>query len=191
MSAMKHFLQMADCRHQRQGGFDHHPLIPGATRAQLEIGGNAISSVEADIGQDDTLVLQRSDQRQKDLIVDVGGIPVPTDNLAPVIEQPAQFHAYDPAPVRFAFLADLCRGALFPDRMNEFNPITVDDSEEGGLCQEAFTPPLMVLQQTLQARPVRQASKQGGVIPVQPPIERTEIATFEREQLSNRIPYSQ
>lgn len=70
-SAMKHFFQRTDHRHQRQGGFDQHALVPCAARTQLEIGGNTSGIIETCIGKDDSLVLQVSDQRQEDLVMDI------------------------------------------------------------------------------------------------------------------------
>jgi hypothetical protein len=58
-SAMKHLFQMTHHRHQRQSGFDQHPLVPGAAWTQLEMGWNAVAVVEPGIGQHDAFVFQR------------------------------------------------------------------------------------------------------------------------------------
>jgi len=121
--------------HQRQSGFDQHPLVPSSSRTELEIAGNTLSSVETDIGQNDALLFQSRDQRQKNLVMDISRIPSPTDYLPLVVNQPAQLHAHDPAPVGFAFLADLLLAASFPDRMDQFDAIAVNDSEKARLCQ--------------------------------------------------------
>lgn len=81
-SAMKDFLQMTDYSHQ-------HSLVPCAALTQLEVGGNAISIVEAGIGQDHVFVVQSGDQWEEDLVVNVGGAPRPTDDFTSVIEQSA------------------------------------------------------------------------------------------------------
>ena len=141
-----------------------------------------VGILKARVGQDNGFVFERGHQRQEDLVRDVGGVPCPTDDLASVVKQPAQLHADDPAPVALAFLADLTGRALFSDRMDEFNPIAVNDGEESRLCQKLLTPAVMGMQGTLQTGAVRQASEQGVVIPFQPAIERPKVAAFEREQ---------
>ena len=59
---MKDLLQAANRRHQRQGGFDQHAFVPGATRAELEVVWNAVSVIEAGIGQNNALVFQSRGQ---------------------------------------------------------------------------------------------------------------------------------
>src|SRR5664279_863739 len=183
---MKDLLQMTDHRHQRQGSFDQHPLIPGASGAQLEVGGNADGIVETHICQNDTFVFQSSNQRQKDLIVDVSRVPRPTHDFASVIEQPAQLHANNPAPVAFAFPADLSRSTPFTNGVDQFNPIAIDNGEESRLHQELLTPTLMHPQQALQAGAVGQPREQGAVIPCQPAIEGPKVTALKRKQQPDR-----
>src|SRR5690242_15707149 len=132
--SMKDFLQMADHCYQRQSGFDQHSLVPSASGTELEIGRNASRILETSVCQDNGFVFVGGSQRQEDLICDIGGVPCPVDDLPSIIEQPTQLHTHDPAPVALAFLADLRRRALFSDRMNQFDPVAVDDRKESRLC---------------------------------------------------------
>lgn len=54
---MPDFLQSADGRDQREGGFNEHALIPFPPAAELEIGGIALGGMEALIRQDNALAL--------------------------------------------------------------------------------------------------------------------------------------
>lgn len=170
-SVVKDFLQMADHRDQRESGFNQHPLVPGSTRAQLEVEWNTIGIVEASIRQDNADILQGGHQRQKNLIMGVGGIPVPTHDFAPVIEQPAKLHSDDPAPVALASIAHLLRATALSDRMDQLNTVTIDDCEKGRLGQKAATPRLMGQQQPLQTGALRKTREQRRVILTQPTVE--------------------
>ena len=66
--------------------------------------------------------------------------------------------------------------------MDQFNSIAVDDREESRLRQETLTPALMHPQSALQAGAFGQTSEQSVVIPLQPAVKSSKVATFEREQ---------
>lgn len=180
--AMKDLLQATGGGDQRERGFDQHALVPGTAWTELEIGRDAISVIETGVGQDNALVLQRFDEGQKHLVMDVGGVPGPTDDLTRVVEQPAQLQADDPAPIAFAFLAHLLGTAAFTDRVDQLDAIAVNDSEEGRGRQEVSAPVLMSCQLALQAGAVWQAAKQRGVVTRYPAVEGAEISPLQRKQ---------
>lgn len=51
--AMHDLFKMADQGQHRKDGFDQHPVVPSAARAELEIGRIAVAGVEAGVGQND------------------------------------------------------------------------------------------------------------------------------------------
>lgn len=49
--AMTDLLEMADQGQHRKHGFDQHPVVPGAARAEFQVGWIALGGVEVVIGQ--------------------------------------------------------------------------------------------------------------------------------------------
>ena len=60
-----------------------------------------------------------------------------------LVQQQTQFAADDPAVIREAFTADLPEAPAFPDGMDQFDPICVDDPEHRRRGQEGLRPVLM------------------------------------------------
>jgi len=138
---VKHLLQAAHPRHQGQRGPHQHPLVPPPTRAQLQVGREALGTVEADIRQDKRPPVMGRDQGQEGWGVNMGGVPGPAHDFTSVVDPPAQLHPDDPAPVALALLADLLGTAPLTDRMDERAAVASDDGEEGGVGPEGVTPP--------------------------------------------------
>lgn len=89
--AMHHRFEMADQGQHRKDGFDQHPVVPSAARAEFEIGRIAGAGVAAGVGQNDHAVLEELDERVKLGIVGVGRQAQPADDFALVVDQQAQF----------------------------------------------------------------------------------------------------
>ena len=70
------------------------------------------------------------------------------------IKDPAEFHADNPAPVRLPFLAELLGTPALEDRVDQFNPIGINNGEYRGRSEKALTPALVGDQQAVQARAV-------------------------------------
>lgn len=77
----------------------------------------------------------------------IGGVPSPTHDFPPVIDQPTQLDAHHPAMVRQSFPAHLGGAASFPPRVDGFNAIASDNREEGVVSQEGPGPGLVGPQQ--------------------------------------------
>src|SRR5215216_428990 len=178
--------QLADARDQTKHGFHQHSLTPGFVSTKLEIACRLARFLEAKVTENNRLLIELVSHWTKPLVVDIGRVPVPGHHLAPVVDQPTQLNADNPAAVALALLAHLLRATSLPHRMNEFNPVGVDDSEESGVGQEALTPLLMCSQRSRDARAVRQFNKQRPEVAFQPAIKRAKEATFERIQQSYR-----
>ena len=87
----------------------------------------------------------------------IGGIGCPRGpghDVAVCIEDPAELHADNPAPVGLPLLAELVGAAPFADRVDQLDPIGINDGKQRGLCQKVLTPALVDEQQTVQARAV-------------------------------------
>src|SRR3954463_6843660 len=181
---MRQMFKLTDAGDQTEHSFHQHPLAPGFVLTKLEVARRFASFLEAEVTQDNRLLVKLVGEGTKRLVVNVGRVPVPGDDLAPVIDQPAQLNAYDPATVTFTFLASLLLTASFTHRMNQFNPIGVDDGEESRVGQKVFTPLLMRPQRTRDARAVGQGNEQRLEVAFQPAIKRPKETTFERVKQS-------
>ena len=158
--AMKDKFYSTDHGHQREGGFYKHEFVPGVAPAELEIGRRSHRSSEPAVCQDNGLTHPGLDQRQEDLVVHVGRAPISGRDLASVIEQPAQLHADDPAPVALAFPADLALTATLASRMDQLDTIAVECGEKGGVSQEALAPSACVANSRNRFGTLRQTAEQ-------------------------------
>lgn len=162
-----------DARDQREHGFDEHPLPPRFVLTELEIARCFDHFLETKVTQHNGLLVELIGDGTKGLVMNVGGVPVPSHHFASVIDQPVQLNADDPAAVAFALLAHLLRTASFADRMNQFNPISIDDRERGRVRQQPLTPVSMRLQRPCNPRAIRQSYKQAFKVALQPTVEGT------------------
>ncbi len=119
---MHHFFGMADQREHGIDRFNHHPVVPGAARAQFQVRRITLVGMKAGIGQDQHPILEHLDQRLKQRIVDVGRRAQPADDAAPLIDQQTELVTYNPAVVGFALAADLARTASLANRVDQFDP---------------------------------------------------------------------
>ena len=145
---MHHLLQMTDERQHREHRLHQHPVLPLAALTQLEVGRIALRGMEARIAQDDHLLFALADEPLKGVICDIGRGTRPRDDQSPLIEQQTEFTADDPAMIREAFAADLPGAAAFADRMDELDPIGIDDAEHRRRGQESLRPVLMSREET-------------------------------------------
>jgi len=182
--AMGGFLTVADLREHREGGLDEHAVIPGAARADLQVGRIALFAPERRISEDDHALGEAGDELVKGTVVGVGGVPASGAQQAPLVENHAEFAADDPAVVGHALAPDAreATAALLPVRMGQLHTIAVSDAEDGRLRQEARGPVLVCRAQAEQARALGQAREQRMVIARQPAIEGPLAASFKHEQ---------
>lgn len=181
-TTMRQMLQLTDTGRQAEHRLDQHPLAPGLVFTELEVMGCLACLLETEVTQRNRLFIELVSQRTKGLVVDVSGVPIPRDHLASVVDQPAQFHAHDPATVRLAFLAQRLQAASFSYRMDQFNAIGVNHREKRRFCQELIAPRPMYLQHPLHPCSVGQLAKQRFVVSLQPPVEGAKVPAFERVQ---------
>lgn len=168
---MHHFLGMADQRQHGEHGLDQHSVVPGSARAELEVGWITVGGMKPGVGQDQHAILEHLNQRMKQCIVDVGRRPQPTDNAPHVIDQQAEFLTHDPAMVGDPFTTDLPGTEPFPNRMDQFDAVTVDHPQQRGLGQKPQGPLAVGNKRPKQASPLGQARKQGAIISCQPAVE--------------------
>ena len=76
---MTDFLQVSDQGQHRKHGFDQHPVVPGAARAEFQVGWIAFAGVKAGIRQDDHAVVEPLNQWIS--VMRVGRRHQPTDDL--------------------------------------------------------------------------------------------------------------
>ena len=138
---MQHFLGMADQRKHGIDRFDHHPIVPGAARTELEVGWITRAGMKPQVFQEQHPILEDLDQRVKQRIGDVGRRVQPTNDAAPAVNPQTQFVAHDPAMGRETLAADLARATPLANRMAQFDTVTVDHPQQRRLGQEPQGPP--------------------------------------------------
>jgi hypothetical protein len=116
---------------------NEHTVLPLAALTQCEVGGVALGSMKAGITQDNHTPIKLLNQPLKGVIRDMGGGTRPPHDQAPLIEQETPFPADNPAMIREAFAANLLTTPAFAHRMDELNPIRVDDTEHGWSGEKA------------------------------------------------------
>ena len=142
-ASMHRLLQMADeCQH-REHRLHQQTILPLAPRTQFEIRGIALGRMEASITQDNHLLLNLPNQPLKRVIGDIGRSTGPPHDQSPLIEQQTEFAPDDPAVIREAFPADLLGAAAFAHRVDQLDPVGVDDAEHRRRRQEGLRPVVM------------------------------------------------
>ena len=68
--------------------------------------------------------------------MDIGGVTIPSHNQAEMIEQITQFATYNPAMVGDTFFTDLSVASPFPNGVQQFDPITVNNPNQRGFNQK-------------------------------------------------------
>ncbi len=171
LAAMKQFLERTNVGQKREDRFNQSTLIPGALLAQFEVFGHAILATKAQVTQRDRLPFVLLDEWQKTVIAFVGCSLLPIHYTPVLIDDPAQFDPYDPAPIAFALATDLLRRTAFAHRMKQFNAIAIGRSEKGRRAQKAIRPIPMHRQQTLQTRAFGEARKDVTKFAFEPAME--------------------
>lgn len=127
-------------------------------RADFEFGWVARCGVEAGAGQGQGQAVNPAGQGCEGLVVDVGGVPVPGDDLAAVIDYPAQLEADDPAMTGIAL-------APGPPGVDQLDAIDIDHRGECRVDEEAVGPAVMGALRTREAWPLRQPTEEVRVVP--------------------------
>src|SRR5215213_955988 len=145
----------------------------------------ASSSAFFEITQDNRLFIKRMGNWTKGLVMNIGGVPIPSHDLTSVIHQPAELNADDPAPVGLAFLTHLLVTASFSYWMDQFDAVSVNDRKKGGIGQQIVSPFPMASQCPLNTGSIRQCAKQILEVAFHPAVERTKEPPFQRVQQSD------
>lgn len=182
LGAVKQFLERADVGQKGEDRFNQAALIPGALRAQFEVLRHTVFAAKAEVTQRDGLPFVLLDQGKKTVVAFVGRRPLPIHHTPVLIDDPAHFHADNPAPIAFAFLANLLRRTTFTHRVNEFNAVAIGHGKESGCAQKTIRPVPMRGQQSLQARALRQARKQLTKFASEPAMKVAKASALERKQ---------
>lgn len=184
--AMARLFELTHRGQHRAHGFDDHPHVPRAALADLQVGRVAHLSVKARIAQDNHLIGKLRNQPVNGVVRHMRGGRIPRHNLAELIDDVDQLAANDPAMVGETFGPQLPIAAMFPPRMDQFDPVAVDHPQRGRLGQEVLRPVLMGGEQAKQAGALGQARKPGTIIAPQPAVKRAATASFEGEQQGQR-----
>ena len=178
---VEEMFQMADPGDYREDCLNQSPLIPSPFGAELEVLWDPLSTGESQVGEGDRLPFQLLHQGEEGLVMDIGSIPTPGDDLPTAVDQPAELDPDDPAMVGLALLAELLGATPFTPGMDQLDPIGVHYSEEGGISKEVVTPGLVGLQEPLEAGAMGEIEP-GGKVSLEPAVEGAELNTFEGEE---------
>src|SRR5262249_60943185 len=136
----------------------------------------------AGITQDNHLLLTLPNQPLKRIICDIGRGTCPPHDQPPLLEQPTEFAADNPAMLGEAFAAYLVGTPACAHGVDQLDAIRVDDAEYGRGGQESPRPVLMGLEETKEPGALGQARKQRPISARQPPREGAVAHAFERMQ---------
>src|SRR2546428_6872748 len=168
---MHHLFKMADERQHRDHRLHQHAVLPRAARTHFAIGGIALGGMEAGITQDNHPPVDLANEPLKGVIRDMGGVTRPPHDQPPLVQQQAEFAADNPAMIGEAFPANLLGAAAFAHRVDQLDPIGVDDAEHRWDGQEGLRPVLMGLQEAKKPGALGEAGEQGPIVSGQPAIE--------------------
>ena len=117
------FFEVVNQGQHRKHGFDQHPIVPSASFTDLEIRWIPFFGMESLICQDNYDLFIAFDQRLEGRVMNMGRIPIPGYDLSELVEDQAEFAAYNPAIIGLAFLADLVFGSSFPNGVDQFDTV--------------------------------------------------------------------
>ena len=121
---MKQALQVKDTGQEAENCLNNHPFTPRFHSTNLQVARWFTHFDKASVAQGNRLLLELVCQRTKALVMDVGSIPVPGDDLSLSVDQPAQLGSHNPKPIRLAFLAQRLLTTRLPCRVQQLDPKT-------------------------------------------------------------------
>ena len=106
--------------------------------------------MKTQVRKDHGLIRKMLDHGLEVGVMDISSGEVPTDHHTKMIEQLAELATHNPASIRETFDADLSIRPTFTNRMNQFDAITIDDTQQAWLDQKADSPVPVNLKQAKQ-----------------------------------------
>lgn len=85
--------------------------------------------MEAMIGENHGAIFEALDQWMKGSVMHIGRIILPADHLTQMVEQETQFAANNPASAGIDIFANLLLRSSFANRVDRFDPITIDHTQ--------------------------------------------------------------
>src|SRR5215207_2531872 len=128
---MKQVFKMKNTGQEAKDRLNDHALTPAFHPTNFQVAQRLPSFDKASVAQANRLPIELLRHGTKSLVVNIGGIPVPRDDLPSRIHQPTQLDADDPATIRLAFLAHRLLTTCFTRRVQQFNAVAVDDGKQG------------------------------------------------------------
>src|SRR6266403_4956751 len=123
------FLEVADYRQHREHRLHQHAVLPRTALTQFEVGGITLRRMETGVTQDNHAPIDLANEPLKGVIRDIGRGTRPPHDQPPLVQQQAERAADNPAMIGEAFPADLLRAAALAHRVDQLDPIGVDDAE--------------------------------------------------------------
>ena len=186
--SLPQMFQFADLREEREERFYEHSVVPLPTLAKFQVTRLIIFRAKSLVCQNNHLLVNRSDHRQKFLVGNIGGLDLPIRHQSEFVRQHTKFAANYPFPRGKTFSADALSVRLMnlADRMAQFNTVRVNDTEDGRLAQKLRRQFPMSFQTAEKSGSLRQIRKQFKPVVFEPPIKGSLRNTFQSEQQSER-----
>src|SRR5262245_18684279 len=176
---MHDFFEMADERQHREHHLDEHTVLPLPALTEFEVGGIALSGMEARVTQDYHASVDLANEPLKGIIGHIGRATVPPHHQAILVHQQTELPPDNPAMSGEAFAPNLLRAPTLSDGVDELDPIGVDHPEHGRSSQEGPCPGLMRLEEAEEPGALGEVGKQGPIVARQPAMERPVAHAFE------------
>jgi hypothetical protein len=157
-------------------------VLPLAALTQFEVGRIALRGMEASVTQDYHLCFALSNPPLKGVIRDMRAGTRPRHDQPPLIQQETEFPPDNPAMIGETFATNLPGAAAFSDRVDQLNPIRVDNPEHRWGSQEGRRPYLMRHEEAKEPRPLGELGKQRAIVARQPVLERAVATALEGMQ---------
>jgi len=184
---MHHLLEVTHHGQHGQHRFDDHASVPLAPLANPDVFRMPVLFDEALIAeQHHSSGIAFGNLLKGAAIINVGRVDIPIHDKTQMIEHETQLAPNDPTAVRQSFLADLSLAAAFPAWVEQFDAISVNQTEHGRVCHKALRPMPMGIEQPKQTGAAGQMREPVPVVSLQPTVKGPIANTFEGEQNGNR-----
>src|SRR5215210_7425114 len=136
-----HVLGMAHSGEHGKHSLYEHASIPSSALTHLHVGGVSSLSrlgMEAGVGKHHHLLLKASNQRTEEVIFDVSRCTFPIYRQPPLVDHQTELGTHDPALVGLTVSSNLLGRATLPDRLSQFDAVSVGYAQHGRVSQETL-----------------------------------------------------
>jgi hypothetical protein len=134
------------------------------------------------IGKNHTLFYKVCNQGIRVAIMDIGGHAIPTSDKFKIVQQEVQLTSDNPELVGKPLFPSLLRRMSFMNKMDYFDPVAVDNTQQPRLNQETLCPILESGKKSEQVGMLWQSMKELPIIPLNPTLNGLVANAFQSKQ---------